>query len=353
MNLLEKLRLKSKAREKQPFIKHKKVLLSIATSVGLALTIAFSAFAGVGCKTTPTTVDPTNPNNPTITDPNNPDPTNPDDPTSEYCNIIKDIVSSSYYRDALPKNDSGTAYAGEQITAPHPYAFLQNKGHDISSVKDAKLECESLPYILENDTNHLYVDTRIETKYSDINYYTFYSLKYSIFNKEYMDFYNLSNDKSVLSSFFVQELSAQRTPEVLSEVSLEKSMYNSIISYFKQQPDLYFNDVFDTEKVTFDLASYDLTNQTLKGKFRNSTNVSKVIQNINIRTGNMISGNYVSISEDKIHLVLITPSIIGFATQKDYDDYKNSCVTATAFELQHNNLYVPNCLLEDLNLIVK
>ena len=340
MNLLEKLRLKSKASEKHPVIKHKKALLTIATSVGLALTIAFSAFAGVGCKKTPTTVDPTNPNNPTITDPNNPDPTkpNPSDPTdpdySNYSKLVQNILKSDYYNGLIAQYQ-GAIRDTSPLFDPHPYAFLERQGHDVDAVKRGDLECRTYSYIKETEPTNLYMITYVENA-GATPYYTEYMLKYNLSEQEAEDYdylYGSSSSIALQSVFLNDEISKTKTPTIVSKTNMSVDAHKGMLEHVKQN-DKVTNETIGTNLVDIMLKDYSVENQTF----------SIYVYERYYSTNNAKTKTKIGVLPCKVGLTNIKESDgVYMRPLNDYrivslDDYKNSVNNITLYAIQ--NMYL-------------
>lgn len=102
----------------------------------------------------------------------------------------------------------------------------EDEGYNIADMKDNKLYVYASSYLINND---LFIELRAEIK-TDFKFYynkyssylTNYILKYNLTNQElkalHSDIYSLAGSTTYLQApFFIQELSYQKTPEVISK----------------------------------------------------------------------------------------------------------------------------------------
>ena len=165
---------------------------------------------------------------------------------SKYSKILQTIMTSYGYIGLIRLDQSYTRgdYAlNNPKFQPIPYGFLEDEGYDIDKIKSAQLKCGAELYSIDTD---LYVELKVETKAST-NYITNYVLKYELTKQELNEmqhlFIDLSSSKDITyyqAPFFIQEVSYQKKPEVLSEAYTTESCHNGAVAYFNKKETLTF-----------------------------------------------------------------------------------------------------------------
>lgn len=230
-------------------------------SIALAASLSVSALGLTSC----TIIDGFLPNSSTNPGTNSSQPNNSsnnnnnssgnntnNDKISNYSQILQDVLNSSYYDGVIDNYKNTEGFSTNNIHAPIPYDFLEEQGHDVSAIKANTLKCASVAYTKGEDTNTLYLSTRVENSAST-PYYTCYVLKYNLTDKEYDDLYMLHNKKYIQSGFFIQELDSQKNPTVLSKANITVGSYDKLVDTRKNDTN-YFNTTptIDLIKVTSD-----------------------------------------------------------------------------------------------------
>ncbi len=161
---------------------------------------------------------------------------------SKFSNIFKTVLSNPYYSGLIGTDLSYTsgdyAYNNPKFQ-PVPYGFLEDEGYDIEKIKNKELETKAELYSINND---LFVELKTEIK-ATIDYYATYLLRYSLTNQELNELQKLFADLSLnnreityyQAPFFVQELSYQKEPELISLAYLTKICIDSATDYFNKE----------------------------------------------------------------------------------------------------------------------
>lgn len=315
----------------------KKKFLKTVTGLGMAVTVGFFAVFGAACFDA--SGGGSAGNDPA--DPVQPDPPAVSPEEGGYSDLVKNnILNNGFYQRLIMSEDS-LVRPGNIHYYPHPYGYLQKRGHNIQAIKDGELECNTILYTVGNDTGHLYVDTRVQTIDGDMDYYTCYSLKYALSEKEYHDLYYFSDRIYSLAPLIVQELSYQKSPQVLYEASLLKTMFESWDKQFNNTASgkEYFAKVFGCQ-ITFNILEYSVENQTLKTRFYVKDTGRGIIQNSEFRVANTIPGNFIQKVSTISGTNILNGSLnTGFETENQWEDYKNNPTAITSFNLQGKSLY--------------
>ena len=243
-----------------------------------AIALATSVIVGAGALTACN-------NNPSI-DPN-PTPTPTPGPTTEYSQILNDVLDSDYYADLTDSYRDAWSYPITKAHEAIPYAFLSREGYDIQAIKDEKIDCDSVAYIKNDDTNTLYLSTRVETDGAD-PYYTCYTLRYSLTDEEYDDLVMLHEGKYIQAPYFIQELDNQKTAHVESKASITVEAYDGLKNSLSTYTPI--SNAFTTSDLDMDFLTFDINTQTFEVNLRNSpdrgnntSNMSMIVTNAELR----------------------------------------------------------------------
>lgn len=144
----------------------------------------------------------------------------------------------------------------EKNMLPVPYKFLREEGKDVNTYLNGTLNAFASSYMYENDKNHLYVSVKAENKSNSSygNYYTNYVLKYTLTDQESEEFIYLCDGGYLQGLLFIQELSVQKDPEILSEVNISKNTYDKMKNIIGRgyNPDKFSSVEVDVAKATME-----------------------------------------------------------------------------------------------------
>ena len=326
MNLLKKLSEKIKTNnmdvEKKSKIKRRLSKTAIASLV-LASVVAFTA-----CTYTPSPNTPIDPDQPGITT-----PVDPDNPSTNHSELLYDIISNSYYSTVKDCFMQDNPRSDSQLYDPIPYGFLEDNGYNIETIKNNTLECDSVAYIKEGENRNLYIATRIENE-GDTPYYTCYTLKYSLSDDELNDLIMLHRNGYFEAPLFIQELSYQKTPIVVSEANITVSALNGIVDMFKGSESLS-TGLFSTNNITVDLLDFSVKNQKVNISVRPAS-IRNFTGDVEIRFAEIIPGGpTVPITAINNGMVLSGPeSRYAFESDDKRNEYKNNYDTVTYYDTQ-------------------
>ena len=300
-------------------------------AAALAVALA-AAFAFAACS--PASGNSAQQNEPS--DPNTPsEPSEPSAPTASHSDLLYGILANSYYRKIVSDlRESAGAADHSQLYDPIPYGFLEDRGHDISGIKNDTLQADSVAYTKEGEPNHLYIATRAETA-AEFPYYTCYTLRYTLSDLEMSDFKLVhdgnENSMHIEAPLFIQELSYQKTPTVLSEASIVVTTYENILKSLLGF-DNVSSDLFGTKNLTIDFASFSTINNTIVCYVRND-HFNDLISTATIRTANMVPGNEgVDITTLSSNAKVYSgPNLITFENTQAMQNYMNNVTTVTYF----------------------
>ena len=243
-NMLQRLAKYLKVRFKN--LKHVKKVATLALVSAIVLT------QFIGCNNTN--------NNPGTTPPGQ-------EQESQYSQLLQNVLTSNYYNTLIEnaKNNSNVYNSG--YMDPHPYAFLQQQGYDIDAIKNNQLECFTCSYILENEPNNLYINTRVENAG---NYYTNYLLKYQLSAKEISDYCLTHDEPTDATTYYIQSvfmndaISKAKTATIVSKTNIDKTAFAELQDSIggsnstNEMTGSKFNDIIFTnlQAKTFDVYAY-------------------------------------------------------------------------------------------------
>lgn len=309
-----------------------------ALAVALAAAFVFAACAPASGNSAQQN-DPSDPSTPS-------EPSEPSAPTASHSALLYDVLTNSYYRnlaeDHEHENDiyvqEGVYIRHLQLYDPIPYGFLEERGFDVNGIKNDTLRADSVAYTKENEPNHLYIATRAEMA-ADRPYYTCYTLRYTLSDLEMSDVSYLHRNRAIESIFFIQELSYQKTPTVLSEASIVVTTYDNILKSLLGF-DNVSSDLFGTKNLTIDFASFSTINNTIVCYVRNDHS-NDLISTATIRTANMVPGNegvdITTLSSNS--KVYSGPNLITFENTQAMQNYMNNITTVTYYDSQNRSQF--------------
>lgn len=188
--------------------------------------------------------------------------------SGQYSQLLQSVIEDDYCNTLIENAKNNTALYESGYLDPHPYEFLKQQGHDITSIKNNVLECYTMSYALKSDPNTLYVNTRVE---NTDGYYTNYLIKYQLSEKEMYDYTLTHYNHSDAISFFIQSvfmndaISRTKTPTVVSKANIDKAAFNALTDEFsnlnstKEMTGSEFSDIIfaNLQTKTFDIYAYE------------------------------------------------------------------------------------------------
>lgn len=259
-----------------------------------------------------------------------------DDSSSQnrYCDILTDIINDPYYDQVIEDYRAEEYSVIQNAEAPIPYAFLEREGYDVDAIKNDQLSCESVAYIIGDDTSKLYLSVKAETS---AGYYGNYVLSYPLTEKEYEDFYMLHDEQYIQSGFFVQELDKQKRATVESHVNVDTKTFTSLqnrISY------LCGDKYIGNENIKIDVVSANADCKfTLNVRTVDRSNKEMISKNKELRVmENYTYPLYYNYSKN----ILKLSNASAFLTD-NLDDFKNNYQSITLFDSQ--GYYYPSLSL--------
>lgn len=215
---------------------------------------------------------------------------------------------------------------------PHPFAFLSIQGHNISDIKNDKLKCYSTSYRIGEDKNNLYITTRVENKGST-PYYSCYLLKYSLSNQEYDDLKMLHKKKYIQAPFFIQKLSAQKTPTVEHSTKITVKAYDELLNQLRNNKNFSTN-VFGVQNIELDFLDFSVDKQTFDIAMRSPIMYENdMIKNGKVKKLNLFPSIVSSVTT--INNAFNGPAIQWDLTQDDFKNLSKNLIDITYFDSQN------------------
>lgn len=299
-------------------------LLCCVLSVGI---VTFSACGLL----TPSQETPSN-NNGSVNNTGN----NSTENNTNYSKILDTVVNDEYYCKLVDGAKNGTVDTNSGYFDPHPYGFLDDEGYDIAKIKNGTLECLSNSY-LANDG--YYIQTMVEHKNSTADYYGCYILKYSLSDTEKAELDDMFTDGYIQAPLYIQEISNQKTAEVVSEAYISKTAYANIFTAVTNNKKTY--QLLGTSNIDF--MFLNRTADDLGQHYDIQVYVRNAATTLRTHNGKVGQIRYSSTSSDKVetlngNLVLINNPERWNVSDTNQNSYENSIRNVTSYNCQSVNL---------------
>ncbi len=282
---------------------------------------------------------------------------------SKYSQILQNVLTDQYYKDLITTDRVASKDYGDKNSYQSgkfkalPLAFLEDEGYDIEKIKKNQLGSHSNFYTIGND---LFIELKVETKEST-DYYTHYLVKYNLTNQELKElnalFVNVRSNRhsgkvtNYQAPFFIQELSYNKEPVVLSKMYMTRESYVSVVDYFDR-----YNYNSASNSITYlnrevlnDISHItDHTFQThmfMDGEHSSASIKSNgKLNTITLQTGGTCCTNIGS----SIVFTVVGPTFHFFSKQKE--NYKNSTTDITLYSCENANFEELNTKTFNYNL---
>ena len=255
---------------------------------------------------------------------------------NRYCDILTDIINDPYYDQVNADYGDDGILKGQNAEAPIPYAFLEREGYDVDAIKNDQLSCESVAYIIGDDTSKLYLSVKAETS---AGYYGNYVLSYPLTEKEYEDFYMLHDEMYIEAAFFVQELDKQKRATVESHVNVDTKTLEDL----EYVVGLYCDDYIYNKNVKIDFISTDQERKfVLNVRTVDKSNKEMISKNKELHTAKCSIGLAYYQYTNGVIKITSTSSLSIY----NLEEFKNNYQSITLFDSQGKTYYVSDALYE-------
>lgn len=102
---------------------------------------------------------------------------------SKHSELFRQLLENREYQDIMcSSNFDTTIYS-------HPFAFLESRGHDVSSIISGEIKCKTFMFVSDTIPDYLYIATCVADPGN--TYYTEYLVRYHLTEQEMKDFKSL------------------------------------------------------------------------------------------------------------------------------------------------------------------
>lgn len=147
--------------------------------------------------------------------------------TNGYSDLLNSLLEDSAANTLINRAREDGRICSSAEFDPHPYAFLQKQGHNVSAIKNGELKCETQTFVKDSEPNNLYMLTYVENAAST-PYYTEYLLKYELTEKEMYDYQMLHEDLYAQTFLINNAISKAKTPTIVSKANITVQAHNGI-----------------------------------------------------------------------------------------------------------------------------
>ena len=155
------------------------------------------------------------------------------EPQKEYSEALQYVLNNSEYNSLIAKAKREASSKDHPTYSTNfdsvPYGFFEQKGFDVSALKNDTLANFGVPFFRENEPNNLYVCASAETNAAQ-PYLTQYILKYELTDKEAEEFKWLHNEGYLQAFFMVDAYSKMKTPEIINECKITTRAYDGLLT---------------------------------------------------------------------------------------------------------------------------
>ncbi len=151
---------------------------------------------------------------------------------SKYSQLLQNILDDSEINSLITEATKDYEVFTSAQLDPHPYAFLEDEGHDIKAIKAGTLTCKTSSYVKDSEPNNLYMMTYVETKGST-PYYTEYLLKYTLTDQEMDDYEFLHANAYIQSVFMNNEISENKRETVVNKAKISVKAHENFKEAFE------------------------------------------------------------------------------------------------------------------------
>lgn len=156
---------------------------------------------------------------------------------SQYSQLLQNVLTSEYYNGLIAQSKTDAVNTLKNGYCSHPFGFLEDEGYDVNAIWNGTIDCYSAGFVLKEEPNNLYIQTRVETK-TATPYYTEYVLRYTLTDEEMEDYKMIHSGGYIQAAFMNDAISQTRTPEVLSEVKCTVEAHKNLNETFSKMNEI-------------------------------------------------------------------------------------------------------------------
>lgn len=239
-----------------------------------------------------------------------------------FSQLTLDMLNNEYYKNLIEEKKNYSS-SNDNKFAPIPYGFLEDEGLNTELIKSNSDYCHTYIYTTDENSNNLYLYLEYENNNIDPSYHDFYTIEYNLAENEMNDFKYLVENNYFESSLFIQYLSYQKEPEVLSKATMDALSYTRTKRNVSNYTTPYFNSPF------FNLIGFSTTDNTLTYAVTD-TSSDKSVQTTEMRYMKLspTNGEQIELYDDYMYY---GPYEVDFATEEDKNYFETYSETITNY----------------------
>lgn len=239
-----------------------------------------------------------------------------------FSQLTLDMLNDEYYK-SLIEERKNFPNVNDVDFASIPYGFLEGEGIDIESIKSNLNVCQTYIYSTDDENNSLYISLAYKKNNTHPSYHDFYTLEYHLDEAEMNDFKYLAGNNYAEASLFIQYLSYQKEPEILSKTTMDALSYTRTRRNISNHTAPYFKSPF------FNLIGFSTTDNTLTYVV-SDTSSDKSVQTTEMRYMKLspTNGEQIELYDDYMYY---GPYEVDFATEEDKNYFETYSETITNY----------------------
>ncbi len=239
-----------------------------------------------------------------------------------FSQLTLDMLNDEYYQNLIEERKNFPNVYDVNF-ASIPYGFLEDEGINVELIKLNSDNCQTYIYTPKEDLNSLYLSLVYKNNNIYPSYHNFYTLEYHLDEAEMNDFKYLAGNNYAEAPLFIQYLSYQREPEILSKATMDALSYTRTRRNISNYTTPYFKSPF------FNLIGFSTTDNTLTYVVTD-TSSDKSIQTTEMRYMKLspINGEQIELYDDYMYY---GPYEVDFATEEDKNYFETYSQTITNY----------------------
>ena len=246
----------------------------------------------------------------------------PNENEHTFSQLTLDMLNDEYYKSLIEERKNFPNVYDVNF-ASIPYGFLEDEGINVELIKLNSDNCQTYIYTPEEDLNNLYLSLVYKNNNIYPSYHNFYTLEYHLDEAEMNDFKYLAGNNYAEASLFIQYLSYQKQPEILSKATMDALSYTRTRRNISNYTAPYFNSPF------FNLIGFSTTDNTLTYAVTD-TSSDKSVQTTEMRYMKLspTNGEQIELYDDYMYY---GPYEVDFATEEDKNYFETYSETITNY----------------------
>ena len=258
---------------------------------------------------------------------------------SKYSALLRSVLNDSEVNAIIDEWNSDNNTLTKLDFQPHPYAFLQDQGHNIAKIKSGQLDCHTISYICDDEPNNLYMMTYVEDEGSKVNhdYFAEYHLKYTLTDQE-MSEYKMLFDTGYAQAYFMNDaISEHKNEELLSKTYMRKESHETLADSLEDWDLLTARSFLNSDDLNILLKGYNDSSRCNLLVFSVSRDTLSCVH-----TGRIAEIPFSTDYIEAVNNVYLSPYTIGnfWIPSSKVDEYKSNVKKVTLYDTTHANLAI-------------